>query len=411
MKTLITGAGIAGPALGYWLAQAGHDVTIVERAPALRVGGYAVDIRGVALEVVARMGLRERLRPLETDTLSNDVVDARGRRFGRTARGFGVIDRGDVEIGRGDLARVLVDATRAAVAYRFDDGPAALAQDAGGVDVTFVSGRRARYDLVVGADGVHSATRALAFGPEADFVRPLGSIMGIFSVPNELGLVREQLLFNALGRVASVKCAEGDRALKVCVFFAAAPDVIAAFDARDVAAQRRLVAAAFGDAGWEFARLVERMAVADDFYCDLTCQVRMPSCVAGRDARVGDAAHCPSPLSGQGTSLALVGACVLGAELAAIDTGPDAVAAGSDAIASALARYDAAMRPFVALNQAVALEIGQGFAPSTPRQLWLRNLAMRMLPYMPRRGVVKKLALRGVRRAARALELPPPRPA
>ncbi len=395
MKILIVGASIAGPALAFWLDRyGGHDVTVVERAPALREGGYCVDVRGAALEVVERMGLRDRLRPLEANTLSNAVVDREGRVFGRTKRGFGVIDPDDVEILRGELARVMVDATRANVRYRFGESVAALDQHATGVDVTFTNGSRETFDVVVGADGVHSRTRELAFGPEASFVHPLGSCMAIWSAPNHLGLDREQLLFQGVHQIASIKSTNDNERLYVAAFF---KHDAAAFDHRDVVGQRRIVSDAFGDAGWEFPFLVEEMQLANDFYCDITCQVRMPSYSRGRVALVGDAAYCPSPLSGQGTSLALVGAYVLATALVRERSAADAFRA-----------YDATMRTFVVKNQQIAERIGQGFAAESSFQLRLRQWAMSVMPHLPGSELVMKLAMRGVREAARSLVLPPP---
>ncbi|HEY1551391.1 MAG TPA: FAD-dependent monooxygenase [Kofleriaceae bacterium] len=394
MRILISGASIAGPALAYWLGHAGHDVTVVELAPVLRRGGYAVDIRGPALAVIERMGLREVCRGLETDTRYNEIVDARGRRFGRMKRGFGVIDPGDVEIHRGDLAGVFYDATRDIASYRFGDSILALddaaAQGGDRVDVAFASGAVGTFDLVIGADGVHSRTRELAFGPEANFVRELGLAMAIFSAPNDYGLDREQLLYSAIGRVASVKTAAGNATVKLSTFFSVEPGT---FAQRSIDEQRELAARAFADAGWEFPRLVEAIATADDFYADVTCQVRMDAFVRGRVALVGDAAYCPSPLSGQGTSLAIVGAYVLAAELR-----------GGD-VAGALAAYQRRMLPFARANQDVALELAKGFMPHSGFGVWMRNLMMRTLPYMPWSSLVMKLAMRGVRRAAHGLEL------
>jgi 2-polyprenyl-6-methoxyphenol hydroxylase-like FAD-dependent oxidoreductase len=390
MRILISGSSIAGPALAFWLQRYGIDVTVVERAPALRPGGYFIDIRGVALDVVERMGLREPLRALEANTLSNTMIDERGRRFGRTARGFGVIDPNDIEVRRGDLARVLHDATRGDVEYRFGGSIAAIEQQPKGVDVTFAGGARETYDAVVGADGVHSRTRALAFGPEETFVRPMGTCMAVFSAPNHLGLDREQLLFMSLGHVASIKSGEDNRRLDLALFFACETG---AFDHRDVVSQRQRVADAFASSGWEFPRFIEAMWSADDFYSDLTCQVRMDAFHAGRVALVGDAAYCPSPATGQGTSLALVGAYVLAMELRA------------NAPALAFERYHTVLRDFVRKNQDIALKLGGGIAPRSAFEVHTRRLGMKLMPHMPGSQLLMKMAMRGIHNAACALTL------
>jgi 2-polyprenyl-6-methoxyphenol hydroxylase-like FAD-dependent oxidoreductase len=392
-NVLVSGASIAGPALALLLGERGFRVTVVERAAEIRTGGYAVDVRGVALEVIERMGLRDRLRPFETDTLYNEVVDAEGRRFGRTSRGFGVIDPGDVEIHRGDLARILFDASRSGADYRFGDSIASLDQRAAGVDVRFESGREETFDLVIGADGIHSRTRALVFGREDEFSLDLGSCMTIFTAPNVLGLERGQLLFSAIGRVASVKSANEDADLKVSLFFKTDRG---AFVPEDEASQRRLTEDAWRDAGWVWPRLIEAMHAAPDFYCDRTQQIRMERFTRDRVALVGDAAHAPSPLTGQGTSLALVSAYLLALELAA--------AHGDASIA--FPRYESVLRPFALRNQDIAAKVAGGFAPRTPVELRLRTLAMRALPYLPGTGLMMSLAMRGVRTASRALALP-----
>src|SRR6476620_10844947 len=191
-RVLVAGASIAGPALAHWLRRRGAEVTVVERAPGLRPGGQAVDARGVAKEVIVRMGLDAPVRAARTDTAGAYTVDANGN----VLETFRADDHGgdgyiaEIEILRGDLSRVLYDETRDGVEYLFGDRIAELTQDADGVDVVFAGGDRRRFDLVVGADGLHSTLRAMVFGPRERFVRHLGHVLAFYSVPNEFGLDR-----------------------------------------------------------------------------------------------------------------------------------------------------------------------------------------------------------------------------
>lgn len=383
MNVLIVGSSIAGPALAHFLAEAGANVTVIERAPAIRKGGYCVDVRGTALGVVDRMGILPALRAQASNTQSNAVVDSRGRIFGRTARGFGVIDPDDVEILRGDLVRILYDLTKDRVTYRFGVGIEDLsARTDPTLDLT-------TFDVIVGCDGVHSRTRAWAFGPESDFVHSLGSNMAIWSMPNFLGLDREQLLFQGQNQIASIKSTNDNQRLYIGTFY------------RERGTEKEDVARAFANSGWEFPHLLEEMWRADDFYSDITCQIRMPSFTTASTpanqkanvALVGDAAYCPSPLSGQGTSLALAGAFVLARALA------------SEPTDKAFATYDETMRDFVKQNQLIAERIGKGFAAESGLALRIRTFLMSLMPYLPGTELMMKLAMRPVRQAARALAL------
>ncbi|MCK2214963.1 FAD-dependent monooxygenase [Actinomadura sp. ATCC 31491] len=351
MKVLISGASVGGPVLAYWLRRHGAEAELVERAPAPRSGGQAIDIRGAALTVADRMGVLEQARALRTTMRGMSMLDGEGNELMRSTEGTlsgGAFDSPDVEIMRDDLTALLMDA--AAPDIRYGDSIAALAQDADGVDVTFDSGRRDRYDYVVGADGLHSNVRRLAFGPEERFVHHLGAYVSIFTAPNFLGLDHWQTWFQD-GAVGG--CVYSDRdttTMRVNLGFQDGP---VAYDHRDTDAQKRLIQERCAGLGWEGPRLLEAMWKADDFYFDAMAQVKMERWSAGRVTLVGDAGYCASPLSGQGTSLAMVGAYVLAQELAA---GP----------AAALDRYEHRMRPFVAANQALATENpGQGAAPES----------------------------------------------
>ena len=389
-RVLISGAGVAGLATAYWLCRYGFDVTVVERAADLRGAGYAVDIRGAALDVLGRMGLTAAARGESTDTLKTTFVDSSGRRVATMNRGFGVVDPNDIEIMRGDLLRLLYEKTREPLQYIFSDSISLVEQSQQEVRVQFEHGQPRTFDLVIGADGVHSVTRRLAFDEDASFLRHLGIYMAVFSAPNFLGLERQQILFNGVGRVASVKSSRGNADVKVALFFSSDPFQ---YDRADVAAQKALVRDAFSSAGWELPRLLAAMSAAQDFYFDATCLIRMPQWSRGRVVLVGDACTCVSPFSGQGTGLALVGAYVLAGELAA--------AKGDQAIA--FTRYEQLMRPFAQRNQAGAEANAKGFAPQTPSGVRMRNFALKLMRYLPLTSVMFKMAAREMSRSASAI--------
>jgi 2-polyprenyl-6-methoxyphenol hydroxylase-like FAD-dependent oxidoreductase len=343
-KVLVTGASIAGPALAHWLRRRGAEVTVVERAPELRPGGQAVDARGVAREVIRRMGLDSAVRAARTDTAGAYVVDADGK----VLETFRADDHGgdgyiaEIEILRGDLSGVLHEDTRDGVEYLFGDRIAELAQDADGVDVTFAGGDRRRFDLVIGADGLHSALRATVFGPHERFVRHLGRMMAFYTVPNEFGLDRWLIDYqeSGTGRSAGLRpIQDATRAMAMFSFLADDLD----FDYRDIAAQKHLLRERMADMGWLAPRILAHLDDTPDFYLDQVAQVVMDRWSSGRVGLLGDAAFCSSPLSGAGTGLALVGAYLLAGELAAAGWEPEA----------GFAAYERRMRPFVEANQEI----------------------------------------------------------
>ena len=206
-RILISGASVAGPSLAWWLTRHGFRPTVVERAPRLRGGGYAVDFRGAAhLSVLAKMGILDRIRERQTHLSATTYVDADGYRVASMPAG---IFAGDVEILRGDLGRILYEATRDSTGYLFGDSITGLHQDAGGVHVTFRRAAPQTFDLVIGADGLHSVVRELAFGDHPDPVRDLGLSVSIFGVPDRYGLDHEGLLYSVPGRTTTGPAAPG----------------------------------------------------------------------------------------------------------------------------------------------------------------------------------------------------------
>lgn len=370
---LISGASISGPALAYWLHRSGRfEVTVVEKAGALRGGGYPIDIRGTAVEAVRRMGLLPRLRDAHLDTRRATFLDADGGVVAsvRASAVAGGAEGRDLEVRRGDLAALLYGAVRDDVEFLFGDCVDTYEDSARGVDVTFRSGLRRPFDLVVGADGMHSRIRASLFGPEERYHRYLGYCFALFTMPNTLGLDREIVMWNTPGRAAAL-------------YGTGAPDEVHAFltfyrpqlpyDAlRDPAAQRELVASVFADAGWEVPAMVGALRDAADPFCDTAGQIRLPHWSQGRVALVGDAAYAPSFLTGQGTSLALAGAYLLAHCLV---TRPYHTAA--------FAAYEQGLREFVALNQGLVDEGETRLFPTTAEALERRNSMLRGLATMP----------------------------
>jgi 2-polyprenyl-6-methoxyphenol hydroxylase-like FAD-dependent oxidoreductase len=397
MNILISGASIAGPALAIALARRGFRPVVVERAPALRAGGYKIDVRGVAVDVLRRLGVHAAVQRASTDVQGGTFVDGAGRPLvtldGATI-GFRCGE--DLEVLRGDLARILYEQGRDAAEYRFGDSIASLHDDGDGVAVTFERGAPQRFDLVIGTDGLRSQVRRLAFAEaDAGCERPLGNYIAIFSVPNDLCLDRWEMIQRAPNRIVQLYSTRGDATAKACFIFAA-PGL--SLDRHDVAAQKRCLAGLYAGMGWQVPRLLAAMDTADDFYCDAMTQIELPRWSAGRVALVGDAAYCPSPASGQGTSLALVGAEVLAAELGA---------AGGDH-GRAFAAWEARMRPFVTRNQELGRDVARTQVHSGRAQIWLETQLMRVLAYLPWKARVMAGFLEKVSAAANAIALSPP---
>jgi len=362
---LISGASIAGPALAYWLDRYGFDVTVVEKASAIRGGGYPVDIRGTARGVADRMGLLPQLREAHVDSRKCSFVDADGTLIGsvRPEAITGGAEGLDLEVRRGDLADALYAPVRDRAEFVFNDSIATLDDHGDRVEVTFDSGAHRTFDLVIGADGLHSHTRHLVFGPEERFHRYLGHTFAGFTLPNDFGLAHEGVVWNTPGRAAVLYAHEPDDRMHGFLVFRQEEPPFSAF--RDPEAQRELVAATFHEHTWHIPRLVAAMREADDLFFDIVSQIHLPTWARGRVTLVGDAAHATSFLSGQGSSVALVGAYILAGELAHHTDHVDAFAA-----------YERRMRPFAEQNQALATSGGTMMVPGTQDMLDARNEAL-----------------------------------
>lgn len=333
-RVLISGASVAGPTVAYGLARHGWDVTVVERAAGIRAGGYSVDFRGDAFGVLEDMGILGELRSHDTRMCGTDIVDADGTVIQELpAEEFA----GEMEVPKADLTRILHRVTADDVRYIFGDSIRALTQDAGGVHVEFEHAASADYDVVVGADGVYSTVRRLAFGPHDDYLHHLGMSGVGFTIGNYLGLNHRVLLQPAPGRAVLLFSANDRERMTVSLSFATDT---ARDDRLDRAQQEALTRQAFADAGWEVPRLLDEMTNAADLLFASTCQIEMDGWSTGRIVLVGDAAACAAPTSGMGTSQALIGAHFLAAQLGRAATHTTAFEA-----------YERELRPYVEANQ------------------------------------------------------------
>lgn len=363
---LISGASIAGPALAYWLDRYGFQVTVVEKSGAIRGGGYPIDIRGTARDVVDRMDLTSRLQKAHVGTRQIAFVEPDGTPIAalKPETLAGGVEGLDLEVRRGDLADALYEPIKDRVSFRFDDSIATLDDRGDRVDVVFESGAAQSFDLVIGADGLHSNTRGFVFGSEEQYHRYIGYAFAGFTLPNDFGLFREGVVWNVPGRAAVLYAHEPDDAVHGFLTFRQEEPPYQAF--RNPEAQRELVASRFPEDAWYVPRLVQAMSEADDLFFDVVSQIHMPTWSRGRVALVGDAAYATSFLSGQGSSVALVGAYVLAGELATYADHTEAFAA-----------YEQRVRGFVEQNQAL-VDVGRSsLAPDTQELIDARNRALR----------------------------------
>jgi 2-polyprenyl-6-methoxyphenol hydroxylase-like FAD-dependent oxidoreductase len=388
-EILISGAGIAGAAAAYWLREAGFIVTVVERAPAPRPGGQTVDLRGAGRVVVERMGLLEQIRAMTVTQRGIAWVDASGRHRAEMPvdafQGNGIVSAD--EILRGDLGAILYEAACPGVSYLFDDTISALEQHTDGVLVTFEKADPRRFDFVVGADGLHSVVRRLAFGPQPNALQSLGLLNAWFTVPAEFELDNWYLMHNAPGgRVISIRPGRLPSEQKAALSVRSTES----FDRGDTAAQVELLERHFAGVGWEATRLLRAARSARDFYLDSMAQVRLDRWSRGRVVLLGDAGYCPTPLTGLGTSLALVGAYILAGELAATCDTTTAVSK-QDAIQGAFDRYETRMRPYVEQSQELPPGGVDGYAPQSALRIALGWASMRWSQRWPMRPMMERI--------------------
>jgi 2-polyprenyl-6-methoxyphenol hydroxylase-like FAD-dependent oxidoreductase len=370
MRILISGLGIAGPTLAYWLRRYGFEPVIVEEAARLRTGGYIVDFWGTGYDVAERMGLIPRLHELSYRLREVRFVNARGQRVG----GFSVAAIGRathgryLSIARAELASALCETIASKAEVIFGDSITSIDPQEAGVRVQFRHTPARDFDLVIGADGLHSNVRRLCFGPETEFEVYLGYKVAAFETTGYAPRDEHMYVsYNEPGKHVARFATRGNRTVFMLVY----RDQSAELPHGDAA--RESLHRNFGSSGWECTRILRVMDASEDVYLDRVSQIRMATWSSGRTALVGDAAYCPSLLAGEGSALAMVGSYVMAGELWKAN--------GDHRVA--FARYEQLLRSVLRDKQSSAERFARWFAPHTRAGIALRNLTTRTFNIAP----------------------------
>ncbi|MEU7749736.1 FAD-dependent monooxygenase [Nonomuraea sp. NPDC049158] len=380
MRILISGASVSGPVLAYWLTRHGFSVTVVERAPTLRkTGGHAVDLFRPAMNISEKMGVLARIEGRATGANRMTAYGEGARRPVRVdlSKIFGAAEGRHVEIMRDDLSEIYYDATREDVEYIFGDSITAISPDG---EVRFENAAPRRFDLVVGADGLHSNVRRLVFGDESRFSAFIGAYLGVLTLPNAADLDGELLMHVGVGRTAGMYGARHLGEARAMFLFRSERELD--YSHRDVPRQKELLRGAFRGLHTDVDRWLAELDRTPAFYFDSITQLHMDTWSRGRVTLVGDAGYCPGPAVGGSTSLAVVGAYVLAGELAR---------AGGDH-ERAFPAYERVMAEHVRGSRAVALSAAKTLVPTS--RLGVRGLVQGLrlisaLPAGPSRALVR----------------------
>lgn len=365
-KVLISGAGIAGCCLAWWLQKYGYAVTLVEQASGPRDGGYVIDFWGLGYDVAETMGLLDELRRHDLRVREFRIVDREGCRVsGFNQKALQDLTGGRMmSLQRSAVASALYQAVNDRITVRFGESVTGIEAGSEGVDVRFREGDPAHFDLVIGADGLHSAVRRLTFGEQARFERFLGYYVAAFSTQGYRH--RDPRVYVAYGepgrQIWRITLGE-DRTVFLLVFAEANALAVAVHEPSRL---KSILAQRYAGGGWETADMLRALEAAPDLYFDRVSQIVMPQWSKGRIALIGDACACPSLLAGEGSAMAMAEAYTLAGELHA---------SGGDH-ATAFQAYERRLRAYVERKQKGARGFAASFVPRTAAGLWLRNLSI-----------------------------------
>jgi 2-polyprenyl-6-methoxyphenol hydroxylase-like FAD-dependent oxidoreductase len=372
-SVLISGAGIAGPALAYWLWHRGFEPVLIERADQFREGGYMIDFWGVGFDVAERMNLIPHLRDVGylIDHVKFVNEDGQTRSSFRAEILRPALGNRFFSLPRGNLAKAIFDLVADKIETIFGDSVTAIHEDPAGVDVQFEHGQSRRFDFVAGCDGLHSGVRQIVWGAEKEFEKYLGYYCASFLTTNYPH--REEQAYTSYaepGRQISRYALRGD--CTVFLLILARQQALAR--SLDQAIAKKMLVERFADDRWsEVAEILKRLEACDDLYFDSVSQIQMPAWSKGRIVLVGDAAFCPSLLAGEGAGFALAGAYLLAGELQR---------ASGDHIAAYRA-YELRFRPFIERKQKAAQQFASSFTPKTRLGLFVRDLVLRLTAFSP----------------------------
>ena len=368
---LISGAGIAGVSLAYWLKQFGFNPTIVEQAPKLRQGGYAIDFWGAGFDVAERMGILPDLEIADLKIPEVTVVDEKGKRkCGINYTNLKKLMNGRAfTLLRSDLSKIIYNHLDKDIDIIFGDSITAIKQSPEKITVTFRSGRIADFDLVVGADGLHSNVRNLVFGDESQFEKFYGYYTSSYTIENNLLDTTAFLMYNVPGKQTAIYSTEQSQTTTTFFIFTSPQKIPYAHN--DIERQRQILENEFKNVGWKCPDLLSKMDAAPDFYFDVVSQIHMSHWSSDRVTLVGDACDCPSLLSGQGSTLAMVGAYILAGELKEAN--------GNYKIA--FQQYENIFKPFIEDKQKTAQGFAKSFVPQSGFGIWMRNMGIRLMSF------------------------------
>jgi 2-polyprenyl-6-methoxyphenol hydroxylase-like FAD-dependent oxidoreductase len=365
---LISGAGIAGVSLAFWLKKFGFNPTIVELSPKLREGGYAIDFMGAGFDVAERMGLIPALEKVDMDISKLVFVDENNREKGSMnyRKIKKLMNNRALTFLRSDLAKVIYSSLDKDVEIIFGDTITKIDQDDEKVDVLFRSGLTRSFDLVIGADGLHSNVRNLIFGSEQQFEKYYGYYTSSFTIENFSYEGRAFSMFNVPFKQVAIYSYSENR---IATFFMFTSPEKLSYEHNDVEKQKQILKNEFMNIGWKCAEVLSKIDSTSDFYFDSISQIKMENWSKGRITLVGDACDCPSLLSGKGSTLAMVGAYILAGELKL---------ANGD-YKTAFDQYENILKPFMEKKQKAAQSFAKSFIPKSNFGIWLRNIAFKLM--------------------------------